>query len=549
MIADSFEQPYARSPARLLHESACHFYIRPAGVRAADGGWFSRHVSRFNLGRKVMDLPKRVSSHGYRIRPLAACLASALTLAGVALGNEVKASTSGIVPMQVMDGRPGSFGLPRPDGPRTASIKPGQHAPIPARPGGGVTLEVTNCLDDGSPGTFRSTVNAAMSGDTVDLSLLSPCTITLATGFVDVSQTDLSITGPGPDVVTINGDGGQGVIQQLATGGGLSISGLTITGGKYQSGIFPFGGCLYTKANMTLINTVVTGCAAIGDGSTVAKGGGVYARGNLALLSSTVTSNLVDGAAANARGGGAYALGNLTVKYSTVSYNLSFATDPYTGVSAGLESRGSVYIGGSTISTNSAENTAAMTNVSSTSGASVVIVNSTISGNHSTGNLGGIYSQIPVAVYNSTIAFNVSDGYNAALFSRGSTLNLQSAIIADNESFGAPYDLGGFGGSGVTVTGSNDLITASSISVPLGTISSCPRLGPLADNGGTTKTHALPAESPAIDTGLTTSIGGDVDQRGEARPFGPQADIGAYEWQGGPSDRVFNSGFEAVCDM
>jgi hypothetical protein len=496
-----------------------------------------------------MNLPKLASSHGYRIRPLAACLASALTLAGIALGNEAKASTNGIVPLQVMDGRPGSFGLPRPDGPRTASIKEGKRAPIPARPGGGVTLEVTNCLDDGSPGTFRSTVNAAMSGDTVDLSLLSPCTITLTTGYVDVSQTDLSITGPGPDIVTIDGNQGQGVIQQLATGGGLSISGLTITGGKYQSTPFPYGGCLYSQANMTLINTVVTGCAAVGDGSATTKGGGIYTRGNLTLLSSTVTSNLVNGHAANSRGAGAYALGNLTVKYSTVSDNLAAATDPYVGVSAGLESRGSVYIGGSTISTNNAGNTAAMTNVSSDSGASVTIVNSTISGNHSTGNLGGIYSQIPVALYNSTIAFNVSDGVNAALFSFGSTLDLQSSIIADNESFGAPYDLGGFGGSGVTVTGSNDLITASSISVPLGTISSCPRLGPLADNGGSTKTHALPAESPAIDTGLTTTIGGEADQRGEARPFGPQADIGAYEWQGGPSDRVFNSGFETVCDM
>ena len=64
-----------------------------------------------------------------------------------------------------------------------------------------------------------------------------------------------------------------------------------------------------------------------------------------------------------------------------------------------------------------------------------------------------------------------------------------------------------------------------------------PRLGALANNGGTTPTHALLPGSPAIDKG--NSFGSITDQRGKARPFddpdttnapgGDGSDIGAYE--------------------
>ena len=63
-------------------------------------------------------------------------------------------------------------------------------------------------------------------------------------------------------------------------------------------------------------------------------------------------------------------------------------------------------------------------------------------------------------------------------------------------------------------------------------------LGPLADNGGPTKTHALLPGSVAIDAGpdpsvLPTFPGGEYDQRGEpyARVSGGKVDVGAYEVQ------------------
>jgi hypothetical protein len=57
-----------------------------------------------------------------------------------------------------------------------------------------------------------------------------------------------------------------------------------------------------------------------------------------------------------------------------------------------------------------------------------------------------------------------------------------------------------------------------------------PKLGPLADNGGPTPTHAL-IGSPAIDAADSSSCP-STDQRGAPRPSGLACDIGAYELVG-----------------
>src|SRR5260370_28523145 len=61
-----------------------------------------------------------------------------------------------------------------------------------------------------------------------------------------------------------------------------------------------------------------------------------------------------------------------------------------------------------------------------------------------------------------------------------------------------------------------------------------PLLGPLADNGGPTLTHALLSGSPALDAGHN-AYDTDWDQRGEGCPriVNGIIDIGAFEYQGG----------------
>ena len=55
-----------------------------------------------------------------------------------------------------------------------------------------------------------------------------------------------------------------------------------------------------------------------------------------------------------------------------------------------------------------------------------------------------------------------------------------------------------------------------------------PRLGPLADSGGPTRTHALLAGSPAIAAASAQDCP-PTDQRGVSRSQGGACDIGSYE--------------------
>jgi hypothetical protein len=78
------------------------------------------------------------------------------------------------------------------------------------------------------------------------------------------------------------------------------------------------------------------------------------------------------------------------------------------------------------------------------------------------------------------------------------------------------------------VNGSNGDIVGSADS-PIN-----PRLSPLANHGGPTRTHALLPGSPALDAGACLGAEGlplPTDQRGHPRPQGIACDIGAFENQ------------------
>ena len=85
-----------------------------------------------------------------------------------------------------------------------------------------------------------------------------------------------------------------------------------------------------------------------------------------------------------------------------------------------------------------------------------------------------------------------------------------------------------------------------------GNLDADPMLYPLADNGGTSLTHAIPETSPAWNAGdpaFTSPPGPTVDQRGTgyARVVGGRIDIGAFESQGPlDGDTIFSDGFESA---
>jgi len=490
-----------------------------------------------------MNAVDSVAARRLRMQPIAACLAWSFAAASAtSLAADAPGATDMAFSRDVHSARGSST-------PQTDAT--------PSRPA--ATLLVTNCDNDG-PGSLRDTVDlVAISGDTVDLSALPCSTITLTTGQISVLQNDLFLAGPGADALAIDGGGADRVIEHVGNGR-LTIIDLTITHGKYTAtsyGHFAYGGCLASLANITLTNSTVSNCMAGGRNGATAFGGAIFTRGDLYLLNSVVTSALASSTVDGAAGGGAYVGGNLQSKYSTISNN--GATSPGThNFGGGLFTRGNAHVVASTISGNRSANDAAWAAVYLYGNSrTATIVNSTISGNVASNRVSGIYTTIPLTLSNSTIAFNEEGDLGSgslvllgALYSHGAPLTLQSSIIADNIGYttGFPLDLAGF--AGATVSGANNLITSTSgLIAPADTITDCPQLGPLADNGGATLTHALLRDGPAVGAG-NNAAGLDNDQRGQGFPrtSGFDPDIGAYEWQGTADDRILASGFEMGCD-
>lgn len=156
------------------------------------------------------------------------------------------------------------------------------------------------------------------------------------------------------------------------------------------------------------------------------------------------------------------------------------------------------------------------------------LTNCTISGNRGvadddgdpgdrSGGGGVVLSGGTVSLRNCTVSFNEGWGLRAG---RGSVIT--NTIISNNllgdcasyDDIDFGYNVFGDGGCVMTAT----------------SISGDPSLGPLADNGGTTLTHALLPGSIAINAG--DCAGGTVttDQRGVSRPRGGACDIGAFEF-------------------
>src|SRR5262249_22957443 len=170
---------------------------------------------------------------------------------------------------------------------------------------------------------------------------------------------------------------------------------------------------------------------------------------------------------------------------------------------------------------------------------SMSITNCTISGNSAVGATGsdsgyggGISNGGDLLITSSTIAHNSASGGNDAA---GGGINspeptrTDSSIVALNNALRGP-DLMGAGGlesTGYNIIGNNaDAVISSQPTDQIGTPGSPidPLLGPLADNGGATFTHALQPGSLAINRGDPDAP--PQDQRGYGRLGIP--DVGAF---------------------
>ena len=199
---------------------------------------------------------------------------------------------------------------------------------------------------------------------------------------------------------------------------------------------------------------------------------------------------------------------------------------------------GQVHLNRSTVSGNLGGGLAVLTGP-------VTLLNSTISGNKSPGDGGGVLyfgTSAPMQAMSSTIAFNTADsdgngsGDGGGIFVMGGDVMLANTIIGANVDRGSEApDCGG-----ELVSEGHNLLSNAAGCVLAGPgvgdmVGAAPLLGPLADNGGATPTHALLIGSPAIDAGDPTGCkdeSGNIlgtDQRGFPRPQGAACDVGAFE--------------------
>ena len=367
------------------------------------------------------------------------------------------------------------------------------------------TLLVSNTNDSGA-GSLRQAIadNASLGGGNTII-FQGSLTGSITLGSRLMISTDVTILGPGPQVLTLSGNHVTRVF--LITSGNILISGLTVANGRDST---LGNGIAQPAGSLMLSNCVITNC------TNASNGGGIYSGASLLVVGCTICNNL------GYNGGGlSISGGNTAILNSTICSNTS------TGSFSGGGGGGGIYFAGGTLSISN----------------STLFANSCISTGFGGGILTGSSGTLNIA--SSTITSNSCDFGNGGgiLKSVGSvSAFVVNTIIAKNLAPGHLADCGGtFTSGGYNLIGQTNGSSGWSTSLQdqFGNTASPldPMLGPLQSNGGPTPTAALLPGSPATDKG--NSFGLTIDQRGAPRPFdfgwlinapgGDGSDIGAFE--------------------
>jgi len=427
-------------------------------------------------------------------------------------------------------------------------------APTPC-PGG---YAVCNANDSGI-GSLRQAILNASSGTTINFAP-GVTTITLTSGELVIDK-NLTITGPGANRLTIQRSTRASRIFHISSSTAtVSIAGITISDG-YTSD--PGGGILSVGV-LTLTDCTISDNFS-GTYAGFSEGGGVLNdHGTMAITGCTISNNYVEGIG----GGVLNKNGTMTITRCTISNNTAdqsgYANEVSQGGGIMNNAGGSLIITNSTINgnTSSAAYLDAFGGHAYAYGGGVHnsggmnMTNCTISDNlavgitsSDTGYGGGISNGGNLQINITTIAHNSATGgagaFGGGIYRSGPTnlTRTNSTIIALNSASTGPDFTGGgaLESIGYNIIGNNaDAVINSQPTDQIGTPGAPidPLLGPLADNGGPTLTHALLSGSPAIDKGKSGGV--FVDQRRFHRPIdipgipnasgGDGSDIGAFEF-------------------
>jgi hypothetical protein len=388
------------------------------------------------------------------------------------------------------------------------------------------TFDVTRFDDPpGQPTTGLSlrqavlAANAAPGADTITLHA-GTYRLTIRGDDTTAEAGDLDIT----DIVTIEGDpSGRTVIDakrcrdrafEVLAGGDLTVRHVTIKGGNAVSS----GGAIFSVGALTVQNATFTG------NRTGDQGAGIACYAGTCTLTDCVFKG---GRALNDAGACAFEFAT-TATLLRVTMSGNFAAD--TGGGVDTDDGATVSITDSTVSGNKSRNEGGGLDPSI---GTLTLTNVTVSGNRSLKG-GGIQLESGgfLNLDHVTIAHNRAKEGAGLWTEAGTTATLTATILATN----APFDcFGPIVSNGSNLIGRSDgcVISGDTTGNIVGGSGRRakpinPRLGPLAANGGTTKTHALLRGSPAIDAVVGTCAPA-ADQRGSPRVGA--CDIGAFEAQ------------------
>ena len=345
---------------------------------------------------------------------------------------------------------------------------------------------VTSAADDGTAGTLRSQVAAALSGGTITFDT-SVTNVVLLLGEITIDKT-LTIIGNGSTTTTVDGNA-NGRIFNVTTGNFI-LNGLKLTNGLADNG----GAIQITGANVILNNILINNSRAngiLGSGGAVLVGLGANFAANDSTFSGNIsnraggaieataatTTTLVNvdltgnntgvaPATANPGNGGAFHItgaGTVTITGGTLSNNVAAAEG------GGLwNGAGNMIILGTTITANTASGVASDNGgggIYNLNNGTLTITNATISNNTANGTSGsggGILNDVGATlnVNNSTITGNTANraggGIEGNATAGTSFINLNGVILNSNTVFTSPGNGGGLHMTGpgtVNITG------------------------------------------------------------------------------------------------
>ena len=407
---------------------------------------------------------------------------------------------------------------------------------------------VTN-LDDAGDGSLRQVILDTPTGGVVDFQPGLTGTITLATGELVIDK-DLTIAGPGADVLTVSGNAASQVFD-VPGPFTVAIAGLTIDRGQAPriqvgGGIVNFGTLTVTDSTISRsvhnFNSLACGIANFGtltvNRSIVSDNSdaGIYNLGRLDVADSTFSGNggegirnygaltLTGSTVSDTSGVGIDNLGGTAaVISSTLSGNFAFNFD--LGAGGGIfNNSGTLLVVGSTISGNfGATGGGGIFNTSGT----VTVFNSTLSGNRAISG-GGIDNVMrgTVTVINSTLADNSAAARGGGIFNdtggrlsiTNSTLSGNSVVIGggggiDNEASSAADVASSTLSGNVSGGDGGGILNAGTLTVNSSTLS-----GNTANNGGgITNGGSATATYSTISSNVAATTGGGIEQTGSGQ--------------------------------